>query len=43
MKENLFVLGFSIILIILIFSGCQEQKAIENSYLEGIEFKSEIV
>lgn len=43
MKKNLAVYGFSIILIILIFSGCQEQKTIETSYLEGIEFKSELV
>jgi len=43
MKKNLLVLGFSFILIILFFSGCQEQKAIETSYLKGFEFKSELV
>jgi len=43
MKKNLLVLGFLIILIISIFNGCQEQKAVETSYLEGIQFESELV
>lgn len=43
MKNKLLILGFLIILVISIFSGCQEQKAIETSYLEGIEFESELV
>jgi len=43
MKKKLLIFGFLIICLILIFSGCQDQKAIENSYLEGIEFDSEIV
>ena len=43
MIKNLLVLGFINVLLILIFSGCQEQKAVEISYSEKIDFKSELV
>jgi len=43
MKKNLFIIGFPIIFITMLACGCQEQKAVEAFYLEGVEFDSNIV